>query len=399
MRILTVGNMYPPHHLGGYELIWQEAVRRLRANGHEVTVLTSDLRRGDRPEEDEGVRRELRLYWHEHEWPRFGVRQRLALERHNAEAFDRLVAAERPGAVMWAPMGGVSLSLLGRAHRSGLAGGAMVCDEWLLYGPRRDAWLNGFRGSRRIAAPLAERVTGIPARLSLAGIGRALCMSETLRRRAAEAYPRLPTEVAYLGADREAFRAAPAKAWGWRLAYVGRIDRRKGVDLAVRVLARLPREATLAIVGAGDAEYLAELRALTAELGLDRRVRFAEAPRDALAEEYAAADAVLFPVRWLEPWGLVPLEAMAVGTPVVASGLGGSGEYLRDGHNCLLFDVEAGAGALADAVLRLAGDDALRKRLREGGVATSQGIDEASWYEAVERLLETSVSRTQAAGR
>src|SRR3712207_7411597 len=55
---------------------------------------------------------------------------------------------------------------------------------------------------------------------------------------------------------------------------------------------------------------------------------------------------------WLEPWGLVPLEAMAVGTPVVASGRGGSGEYLRHGENCLIADVEGGSSEVAAAVDR-----------------------------------------------
>ena len=55
-----------------------------------------------------------------------------------------------------------------------------------------------------------------------------------------------------------------------------------------------------------------------------------------VARLYREHDAVLFPVRWDEPWGLVPLEAMGSGCPVVATGRGGSGEYLRDGENCLL---------------------------------------------------------------
>ena len=47
MRVLCVGNMYPPHHLGGYELVWQRAVQALRAAGHGVRVLTTDVRFGD----------------------------------------------------------------------------------------------------------------------------------------------------------------------------------------------------------------------------------------------------------------------------------------------------------------------------------------------------------------
>lgn len=58
-------------------------------------------------------------------------------------------------------------------------------------------------------------------------------------------------------------------------------------------------------------------------------------PRSLLRERYAHADAVVFPSRWDEPFGLVPLEAMTQGTPVVATRRGGSAEYLEDGVNCL----------------------------------------------------------------
>ena len=85
---------------------------------------------------------------------------------------------------------------------------------------------------------------------------------------------------------------------------------------------------------------------------------------------YARADATVFPVRWEEPKGLVPLASMGRGRPVVATGRGGSAEYLRDGENCLLFDAWD-ADALAAAVRRLAGDPALCQRLREGGLETA----------------------------
>ena len=63
MRILTVGNMYPPHHLGGYELMWRSAVAHHRAAGHDVRVLTTDWHEhyvdASTPE-DADVHRELR---------------------------------------------------------------------------------------------------------------------------------------------------------------------------------------------------------------------------------------------------------------------------------------------------------------------------------------------------
>ncbi len=85
--------------------------------------------------------------------------------------------------------------------------------------------------------------------------------------------------------------------------------------------------------GSGDQDYVASLRARSSHLGLGPRVTFSQEPREWLPKVYADADAVVFPVTWNEPWGLVPLEAMAVGRPVVATGTGGSAEYLRDGEN------------------------------------------------------------------
>jgi SAM-dependent methyltransferase len=103
---------------------------------------------------------------------------------------------------------------------------------------------------------------------------------------------------------------------------------------------------------------------------LAERVTFGEVDRQGLRAHYEAADVVVFPVEWEEPFGLVPLEAMASGTPVVATGLGGSGEFLVDGYNCLL--VPPGRPEqLAAAVRRLAGDPELRYRLRQGGEATA----------------------------
>ena len=108
--------------------------------------------------------------------------------------------------------------------------------------------------------------------------------------------------------------------------------------------------------------------------------------RAELLDAYATADAVVFPVRWSEPWGLVPLEAMARGRPVVASGRGGSSEYLRDGENCLLMNPDE-PGSLASALRRLAAGPALRARLRTGGLATAPLHTEQVFNEAVEQAL------------
>jgi glycosyltransferase involved in cell wall biosynthesis len=176
---------------------------------------------------------------------------------------------------------------------------------------------------------------------------------------------------------------APAEPWAWRLLYVGRIDERKGIDTAIRALEQLPEEATLTVVGSGDEDVERRLRALA-----DERVRFTGiVPREQLPAVYAGADVVLFPVRWREPWGVVPLEAMGIGRPVVATGRGGSGEYLRDGENALLFDAEDPA-ALAERIQRLATDEQLRERLRSNGLETARRHTAAAHDARVTAILE-----------
>jgi D-inositol-3-phosphate glycosyltransferase len=112
------------------------------------------------------------------------------------------------------------------------------------------------------------------------------------------------------------------------LLFVGRIQPLKGPDVAVRTLAELGRSDTLLLVVGGasgrEGDRAAdELRTLADELGVAQQVRFVPPqPHHILSTYYRAADAVLVPSR-SESFGLVALEAMACGIPVVASAVGG----------------------------------------------------------------------------
>src|SRR5205807_1934001 len=137
------------------------------------------------------------------------------------------------------------------------------------------------------------------------------------------------TAVAHSGIHEDFLDPAPEADWQWRLLYVGRLDPRKGVDTAVAALARLPDGAVLELIGGWDRAEEDRLRALARDAGVGDRVRFAgHLGRPDIIAAYGRADVVVFPVVWEEPWGLVPLEAMARGRPVVATGRGGSAEYL-----------------------------------------------------------------------
>ncbi len=199
------------------------------------------------------------------------------------------------------------------------------------------------------------------------------------------------TSVVHPGIDERFLEPAAPEPWRWRLVYVGRIDRQKGIDTAVAALAHLPPDATLSVWGSGDDSYIAEMKALADRLGLGERMRFEGfVSTEALRSVYAAADVVVFPVRWNEPFGLVPLEAMGVGRPVVTTARGGTAEFVRDGANALVFPADD-AAALARCVERLARDETLRSRLREEGRRT------AAQY-TVARFAERTVAGDPALG-
>jgi glycogen synthase len=291
--------------------------------------------------------------------------------------------------VAWWSMGVLPLSLLGSLPA--VPAVAFVHDDWLLYGPVVDQWTRMFARRPRLRRAV-ERLTGVPAAFDRDAVDRWVFVSDFTRRRALEAHPDLrATAVAHSGIDAGFIGPAPEREWEWRLLYVGRIDERKGADVAVAALHDLPPEATLTVVGEGDERHAAALRAQAA--GLGGRVRI-EPGRDraALRDVYDAHDALLFPVRWDEPWGLVPLEGMARGRPVVASGTGGSAEYLRDGENALLA-ARGEAGALAAAVRRLAGDPGLRARMRGAGLRTAAQHTDARFNAAVLAAISATCAR------
>ena len=384
--------MYPPHHLGGYEITWRSSVEHLRGAGHEVSVLTTDFRRaGVRDEDEPGVHRDLRWYWRDHRFPPIGLRARIALERHNADVLDRHLATRRPQAVCWWAMGGMSLGLIEMVRRYGVPAVGMVGDDWMAYAPRVDAWRR-VAARRPLGAALARAVQ-LPASVDLSRSALWLFNSERTRATAlALGLDPGAARVANPGIDTGLFRPAAERPWEWRLACVGRIDPRKGLALAIDALARLP-EAVLRIAGAGDEVHARELLDRAGALGVRDRLVLREAAREEVVDVYAGADAVLFPVLWEEPWGLTPLEAMACGRPVVASGRGGSAEYLRDGENCLIADPQEGGPALVRALKRLAGDEALRGRLRKGGFATAGRFSEDAYNRRIEAALAEVVER------
>lgn len=377
--------------------MWAAHVEHLRAHRHAVRVLTTLPDPTDRPAPGPGpadVHRELRWYWRAYAFASPGLADTIALERANAAVLARHRRAFAPDAIMWWAMGGMSLALLEQARLAGVPAVAVVGDDWLSYGLKVDAWSRRFTGLGRLVAPVAQRLTGLPTRPRPERAARwSMNSRHTLAASRAAGWRLTSASIHHPGIDPERFVPAPARGgWGWRLLYCGRIDPRKGIVTAVQALVHLPGEATLAIHGDGDAAHRSELLALAARLGVGDRVSFSASTHADVPGAYAACDALVFPGGWQEPWGLVPLEAMAVGRPVIAARAGGGpAEYLVEGENCLQFD-PGDAAALAGALRRLAADDQRRAALVAGGARTAARFTERAFHQALDRELELAVA-------
>ncbi len=147
---------------------------------------------------------------------------------------------------------------------------------------------------------------------------------------------------------------------GATIAFAGRLTAQKSLD---RALAAVAAADGVSFVVAGEGPDLPALEAKARELGIDGRVRFLGAqPRQRVVELFRAADATILSSSW-ENFPHTVVEALAVGTPVLAMEAGGVAEVVHDGVNGLL--VPAGdTDALASAVRRYFADEALRERLR-----------------------------------
>jgi glycosyltransferase involved in cell wall biosynthesis len=144
-----------------------------------------------------------------------------------------------------------------------------------------------------------------------------------------------------------------------RLLYVGRLETGKGIELLLETMTRVPG-AFLDVVGDGSRAPAA--RTLAGRLGLADRVRFhGRCSGTDLEARFAQARGVVVPSVWPEPFGLVGIEAMARGRPVVAVNHGGIPEWLEHGETGFLAD--ATPAALAAALRPVLEDHQLARQL------------------------------------
>jgi teichuronic acid biosynthesis glycosyltransferase TuaC len=169
------------------------------------------------------------------------------------------------------------------------------------------------------------------------------------------------------------------------LLFLGRLRHRKGVDVLLDALARLPASGSVQLVVAGDGEIRAKLEALTLRLGLSERVRFVGQVSGA-NKIYLLQNALatVVPSRGWEAFGLVVLESHAAGTPVIASDLPGLADNVLDGRTGYLVppnDPELLAWRLRQPLAQPA-------KARRMGQAARHAVQKLSWAAVAARHVE-----------
>jgi glycosyltransferase involved in cell wall biosynthesis len=177
------------------------------------------------------------------------------------------------------------------------------------------------------------------------------------------------------------------------ILFVGRLTREKGLYELVEAFAtvRARRECRLRVVGEGP--EAARLQALSSELGVAGDVEFTGyLPESELSHVYQEADIFVLPSH-SEGLPTVLLEAMSFGLAVVTTDIRGATDYLIEGEN-VLFVPPRRPDALAEALLRLLGDEGLRRAQGENNVRRVEDFAPSRVVVAYERVFDQVLGRT-----
>ena len=211
-----------------------------------------------------------------------------------------------------------------------------------------------------------------------------MCNSQTSEGAVLALRPTKPARVVYPGTAEPSFSSEQRDSArihmtdGMEDAVVfslfGRLQRWKGQDIFLRAAKRVSEavpKARFAIVGGStfdlEIEFAAELRGLAGSLGIGTKTSFLGYQRE-VSPYYAASDVVCHTSRVPEPFGMVIIEAMAHGKPIIAVAAGGPAEIVESGRNGLLVNLES-SDELADCMIGLASDVAMRCRLGDAARA------------------------------
>lgn len=361
-RLAVVTHYWAPH-VGGIETVAREQSRRLGELGWQVGVFTTRLGTDAATEADGpvAVRRYRCVNWPEQ-------RLRLPVPAPSLRMAADLVSYARTTDVVVAHGHCYPTSVLA-ARAARITGRPLVVIQ---HSPFVDYPFPLDAVERGVDVTVGRRV--------LHQARTVVCVSRHVESYVRAIAPRARTEMIYSGVDTGRFRPrSPGSGGPFLVLTVRRLVPRNGVDVLIEAWRRAALPGAELII-AGSGPELPALRRLAA--GLDSVTFAGYVPDDELPGRYRSADVVVVPSVSGEGFGLVAAEALASGTPVIATTGGATGEVVRDETDGLV--VEAGnRDALAAALTRLAADPALLARMT---AAARERGPELGWDAAIRRL-------------
>ncbi len=402
MRILVISNLYPPFHVGGYELGCQDVVKGLKDREHIVKVLTSTYGIQRRCDDGEAYRwMEADLGWTTHS----PVQHTLRLGRKevtNLRAFRLLCSEFEPDVLFAWNLTHISISVIYAAQRMGIPVCYFVSDNWLSRW-ETDAWYAlehqppRLRHHRYLVKVLRwiSRVSGLSLPADFLDLSDVVFASRYLKDYALERGRSVAgAKVIHWGVDLDRFAMRNTSNNPTRLLYVGQLVKHKGVHTAIEALRVLVHRyklesASLTIVGGTlFPEYETHLRQLISFYGLEPNAAFTgPIRRESLPSIYQKHDILIFPSIWDEPFSITLLEAMSSGLAVVGTATGGSSEILEHEVNSLVFPKED-ARACATQILRIMGNRQLFETIRQNGRRT---VEQRFMLESTIQRIEDSL--------
>ena len=367
---------------GGLERVAVEWARGLRRRGHDVVVFAQQVIESDADltvVPVGGARSP--------NWLRAATFPRAAAAALRAHPVD---VACSFGAAVDAP------TVMGTAgpHRAWFEQGIAEAPPWTAEGLRRRV-----NPHHRVVMAIEKRIVG----------GGRFEMLFATSRRSADDYRRLyrvPADrigVLENGVNTDEFRFDPAvrervrAAWGAGdrrvVLTLGNEIARKGIDTLIAAFPRIKAAVPGALLVIGGPAGGAEAERLARRAGVSPHDVRTIGPVAEPAESYAAADLFAFPTRY-DPWGLVAIESLACGTPVVCGSSAGVAEHIEDGRTGVVIDAVRDPHALAGAIVRGLSLPASRDECRASVV-------HLSWeriLDRVEDILAETVARRRVVG-
>lgn len=394
MHVVTAAHdFYPDPGSGGTGRYVYETARRLAARGHRVSVVTR--RRSDAPLRevvDDVVVYRFDLETAERPLPAVLAelpRARSTVARHVADI------AERAPPDLLSPQGPVTARLVGSQIDAGVSRVPTFHSPWPL-----EYWIRTSRAGRPVRRRLNAAARWCLERDTLSRADQVVTLSEFMREKLERVYGLAPDATVVPGGvdvDRYAPSAGPSE----RLTRgdpafltVRRLTERMGHDLLLSAFAAVAEQHPGAHLNiAGDGPLRARIERTASAMGLDDRTTFlGYVPDVELPAVYAAADVFVLPTSELEGFGLATLEALASGTPVVATPVGGTVEVLSG----LASEPDVPAAPLASAVSA----DALARGMLEWAALPASALVDAGRacrrYACERYRWERTVSRLEA---